>query len=329
MPLLLMLHAASALRLTVTGANGYLGHEICWQAVQKGHSVRAVVRSADRASPFLQNLCEVMEADDLADAVQARAAAEDCDAVIHTASVFQPCDDMEQELVVPNLQLVEEMVCACAASNARLVLTSSMAAVRGAGQEPTRAAHYTVHDWNTVSQRDGPGFAPYQFSKMWSEKRAWYLAREVGLELVTVCPSMILGPPRTVNSQAFSVKMVRGWLEGRSAVKSLLVCDVRDVACAHLQAAVVPNAANKRYIVSREARVPTQALADAMRQRVGDAAAASLRVDDGGESDLAIRVGEREVDASSTLTDLGVSCRPDEETVADMAALLALELAAA
>lgn len=315
---------APSMRLTITGAAGYLGSEMCWQAVNMGHDVRAVMRDADQASPFQQLCCEIYEAD-LTDSVQAREAAEGADAVIHTASIFRLVADMEQDLVRPNIALAEEMVCACAAANARLVFTSSMAAVRGNEQPlPPGRAWYTTADWNWKSTRDGPSFSPYQWSKMASEKRAWELAREVGLEMVSLCPSMILGPPRDAASSAFSVQLVRGWLEGRTPIKPLLVCDVRDVARAHLAAATLPDAAGRRYVVSRERRVPATELAAAIRERVGAAAVPAMRIEEASADSSAtavIPVGQREVDADA-LEELGVRCRPDKETVADMAELL-------
>ena len=158
--LALPIAAALGLRLAVTGATGFLGSEVTWLAVAQGHTVRAVVRTGSQPH-HLPDACEVMAVDDLTDAVSAREAADGVDAVIHTASVFQRCDDMEEELVKPNILLAEQaltvqppatpynarqsivapcssvspllspeqMICACAASGARLVLTSSMAAV--------------------------------------------------------------------------------------------------------------------------------------------------------------------------------------------------------
>eukprot|EP00802_Teleaulax_amphioxeia_P018693 Tamp_18896.p1 GENE.Tamp_18896~~Tamp_18896.p1 ORF type:complete len:244 (-),score=41.54 Tamp_18896:559-1218(-) len=178
---------------------------------------------------------------------------------------------METELVQPNIALVQHMVRACAATGARLVLTSSMAAVRGAGQAPI-TDFYTTADWNVVSQRDGPGFEPYQYSKAESERLGWALAKEVGIEMVSLCPPMIFGPPRQPHSKAFAVNMVRGWLQGDSPVRSLLVSDVRDVAQAHINAALFPTAANKRYIVGNEARLSASHVAQAIRDRVGSEA---------------------------------------------------------
>lgn len=192
--------------------------------------MRAVLRQRSSGCAFPAGF-EVMEREDLSDAACAREAADGVDAVIHTASVFRRCDDWEKELVVPNIALAEQMVCACAAAGARLVLTSSMVAVRGGGQAPTAGrSWYTSSDWNIVSQRDSAGFEPYQFSKAESERRAWALSKQIGGELVILCPSMIFGPPRWPSCEAYSVQMVRRWMNGQAAIESRLVADVRDVA---------------------------------------------------------------------------------------------------
>lgn len=327
--LALPIAAALGLRLAVTGATGFLGSEVAWQAVAQGHTVRAVVRTGSQTH-HLPDECEVMAVDDLTDAVSAREAADGVDAVIHTASVFRRCDNMEEELVKPNILLAEQMICACAASGARLVLTSSMAAVRGAKQPPAFGDCYCADDWNTVSRRDGPGFEPYQYSKAESERRAWHIGRQVGAEIVALCPSMIFGPPRDPACKALSVAMVRRWVDGEAPVESRLVCDVRDAAQAHLAAATLPAAAGRRYVVSCEARVPAADLAAAIRLRLraggdaeGEARAARVHTDEswGGG---AVAVGAREVAAEEALwRDLGVRCRPTEETLADMADALA------
>jgi len=319
---LFLVAPATALRIAVTGANGYLGNEVVWLAAEQGHTVRAVLRR--RSGCTLPTGVEVMKCEDLSDAVSAREAADGVDAVIHTASVFRRCNDWENELVAPNIALAEQMVCACAAAGARLVLTSSMAAVRGSGQAPTGGrSWYTSNDWNTVSRRDGAGFEPYQFSKAESERRAWALSKEVGGELVTLCPSMIFGPPRSPSCEAFSVQMVRRWIDGEAPIQSRLVADVRDVAQAHINAATRPAAAHKRFIVSCEARVPASEILREVTAQLGAHAVArrNIRCDDlfdGG----AVPIGQREVDASEMESGLGVRCRPTSRTIADMAEAL-------
>lgn len=327
----LMLSALSvvaALKLAVTGAGGYLGAEIACAAEEQGHEVRAVLRP-NHSTKHLPSSAEIVVVEDLTDMVCAREVAHGMDAVIHAASVFRKCDDMEEGLVVPNIALAEAMACACAASNCRLVLTSSMAAVRGSGQAPRRPPAYTIEDWNCVSARDGPGFEPYQFSKTESERRAWAIAKEVGLEMVSLCPSMIFGPPRSREVAGLSVNMVEQWIAGVSPVQSRLVVDVRDAALAHIAAATLEAAANKRFIVSEEARVPACEAADAirtcLRDHGRDEQAQAIFADeafDGG----AISIGDQEVVATAALAELGVACRPSTETLTDMTkALLAQE----
>ena len=333
--LLYLIQAVGALRLAVTGAHGYLGSEICWAATSAGHEVRAIGRGG--ASTYAHRLpkgCEVLDLEDLTDAVIAREAADGVDAVIHTAGVFRACEDMESDLVRPNLLLAENMVAACAAANARLVLTSSMAAVRGEGQQPANGKFYNaLSDWNTISQRDGPGFAPYQFSKMESERRAWQLAREVGLEMVSICPAMLFGPPRDPTSSAVSVNMVRQWANGEAAVRSTLVSDVRDVARAHVEAATRPAAAGKRFIVACEARSAASSEAAAVAQGlikradVLDSAKDKVHAGENqelGEGNGAVAIGDKEVDAEPAATVLGVRCRSSAESLADM--VMALDL---
>ena len=114
---LLSLHFAvvSSLRLAVTGAGGYLGAEIACAAAEQGHAVRAVVRPS-HATDHLPDAVEIVVCDDLTDMAVAREVADGMDAVIHAASVFRKCDDMDAELVRPNIALAEAMVCACAAA---------------------------------------------------------------------------------------------------------------------------------------------------------------------------------------------------------------------
>ena len=118
---LLLPCATAALRLVVTGAAGYLGAEIACLASEQGHHVTAVVKSG-QSSSHLGACQQVLQVDDLREPATARAVVhEDTDAVIHAASVFRNVDDMETQLVAPNIELAEQMVCACAAANASAV----------------------------------------------------------------------------------------------------------------------------------------------------------------------------------------------------------------
>jgi nucleoside-diphosphate-sugar epimerase len=71
--------------------------------------------------------------------------------IYHVASVFGPTDDHKQT-ALDNVQGTEDLVNTLAdIKNCKLVLTSSMAAVRGPGQNPINDSYYTEKDWNTDS----------------------------------------------------------------------------------------------------------------------------------------------------------------------------------
>ena len=140
-----------------------------------------------------------------------------------------------------------------------------------------------------------------------------------------MCPSFIFGPPSSKDSNSFSIQLVGQWVRGESDVQSRLCVDVRDVAKAHVAAMASPGAMGKRYIVSSEARIPSQDMADALKKickesGMGDPEKITFDSDfDGG----AIKIGEKECEAAANLLeDFGLVMRPVEETMADMGEVL-------
>jgi nucleoside-diphosphate-sugar epimerase len=113
-------------------------------------------------------------------------------------------------------------------------------------------------------------------------------------------------------------------------VQSRLFVDVRDVAAAHVAAAIELEAAGQRYIVSLETRAPSQDIATWLRevcQTTGLSDPEKVHFDgefDGG----AIPIGSKEVDAIDRLRrELRVTLRPIKDTIRDMAGNLLKETA--
>lgn len=238
----------------------------------------------------------------------------------------------------------------------RLVLTSSMAAVRATSQSPLNGKFYTNRDWNTESKLNESNWGScYQWSKAESERRAWETINryneelETPIEMVSLCPSFVFGPevPRPgslsadeASSSSYSITLVDQWLRGKSPVQSRLCADVRDVAAAHVKAGIMDplpaSDEDRRFILSTEERLSSERTAEALKravtklqdEQVGDQVELDLDLDsitcdtnfDGG----AIKIGDREVDAAKRLEELGVRCRPVAETMHDMAEALVL-----
>jgi nucleoside-diphosphate-sugar epimerase len=78
-------------------------------------------------------------------------------------------------------------------SVARVVLTSSCAAVKGMHPAPPQSGTtYNEADWNETSTVEG-GEA-YWVGKTQAERAAWEMAEQHGLDLVTVLPEFVMGP---------------------------------------------------------------------------------------------------------------------------------------
>jgi nucleoside-diphosphate-sugar epimerase len=250
--------------------------------------------------------------------------------------VFGPSDNHVQT-AKDNVQGTEDLVTAMASFLpniiCRLVLTSSMAAVRGTGQEPLNGKYYTYKDWNTQSKildvdhddHDQKNWGvSYQWSKAESERRAWELAKQHGLPMTSICPSFVFGPPSgggAILSNSYSITLVGQWVRGESSVQSRLCVDIRDVAQAHVAAGTRKEAIGQRFLVSSEARKSSRDMAQALEQvcrdtGLGDASRITFDADFKGG---AIPIGAQEVEAIERLRkSLGVHLRPVEETIADM-----------
>jgi nucleoside-diphosphate-sugar epimerase len=93
----------------------------------------------------------------------------------------------------------------------------------------------------------------YAASKLEAEKAGWDFAKRHSdvLEVSTVCPTMITGPaignPNVV-SEEFMTSLMYNQPTGVKLASNYYV-DVRDVAKAHYRAVVVPEAANRRFLV--------------------------------------------------------------------------------
>lgn len=253
--------------------------------------------------------------------------------VYHIASVFGPSEDHIQ-VAKDNVQGTKDLVEALGkfpkSKACRLVVTSSMAAVRGSGQVPKNGEYYTHHDWNTVSKlEDNNWGSSYQWSKAESERVAWELAKDMGISMTTICPSFVFGPPTTIGklSNSFSITLFGQWIRGESTVQSRLFVDVRDVARAHVEAGNRPGAIGQRFIVSTEARIPSQEMAEVLMEvckETGLSDPDRIWFDSefkGG----AIPIGSREVEATSRLADvLGITLTPVHDTIRDMGRSLLL-----
>ncbi len=244
--------------VVVTGIGGFLGRHVAASLLRQGYDVRGTVRSLKKAGEIETAVRAGVEgsgrltfavADLLSDAGWDEAV-HGADYVIHVASPFPdrvPTD--ENELVRPAREgTLRVLKAAKRAGVRRVVLTSSIAAINyGAGRAP-----FTEADWTDI---DGPLATPYYKSKTIAERTAWDFAKAEGIALSVVNPGMILGPVLG-SDPGTSVGLIRGMMKGKYPAMPdfrVAVVDARDVADAHVQAMIVPEAAGERFIAAGKA----------------------------------------------------------------------------
>jgi nucleoside-diphosphate-sugar epimerase len=312
----------------VTGANGYVGREIVHELLKSEEQIVCLVRKGrvndemnywkDRSDCISVQPYDMLDGGKSLENALKTVHEKEC-VVYHVASVFGPTEDHKQT-ALDNVKGTEDVLkCLAKFPNSKLVLTSSMAAVRGTGQEPKNKSCYSYVDWNTVSELGLNWGSSYQWSKAESEHRAWELAKEHNVPMVALCPSFIFGPSKdgSFESNSFSIQLVGQWIRGESQVQSRLCVDIRDVAKAHVAAGTRDSAVGQRYLVSTESRLPSNVLAEALKEV--STAPENITYDavfDGG----AIKIGDREVIATERLAEgLGVELTPADVTFRDMA----------
>ena len=326
----------------VTGGSGYIASWIVRYLLEDGRRVRATVRNPqkrtglehlhalDREHPGRLTLHQA----DLLEPGSFTAAMDGCELVIHTASPFlmENIHDPQEQLIRPAVEGTRNVLDGVnqTGSVKRVVLTSSVAAIYGDCADMQGRDCFTEADWNTTSTAE---HQPYSYSKTVAEREAWAIQQnQQRWDLVTIHPSMVLGPSLTTVSVSGSMTTMRRFADmsmalGAPAIQ-LGVVDVRDVARAHIAAGFTP-AAHGRYIASSEV-VSMLDLSRALRARFGSRLSFPSRELPKFLIKLAAPVGglsrkfvERNVgwplcfDNSRTVAELGITFRPAAESVVE------------
>jgi dihydroflavonol-4-reductase len=324
----------------VTGGSGFLGGWCLVELLRRGHRVRTTVRSLSR-EPEVRAMvaAEVdpgdrlsfFEADLRGDAGWAEAVG-GCERVLHVASPFPPAQPKDpDELIVPAREgTLRVLRAALEAGVRRVVVTSSVAAVRNSGKPPPPRP-LTEEDW---TDPDNPHLSPYARSKTIAEQAAWEHVREAGAvdRLTVVNPSAIVGPVLS-DDRSYSLQVIERMLSGMPGVPRLgfSFIDVRDVADLQVTAMTAPEAAGERFLAVGPFLWMSE-VAEILRERLGAAAAKVprrsvpnllVRIMARFDPELRTIVGdlgrEQAYSAEKARTRLGWSPRPIADSIVDCA----------
>jgi dihydroflavonol-4-reductase len=223
----------------VTGGTGFLGEHVARELVRRGDRVRSLARTG---SPILGALGveeirgDVTSGTELAEAVRGVAG------VFHLAGVVSrdPADAQRMMRVhVDGTRRVLEA--AAAAGIGRVVVASSSGTI--AVSEDDR-----VHDESAPYATETVSGWPYYASKIYQEKLALELGAALGLEVVVISPSLLLGPgDRRLSSTLDVLRFLRRQIpvvpDG-----GVNFVDVRDAAAATI-AAMTKGRPGERYLL--------------------------------------------------------------------------------
>ena len=249
----------------VTGATGYVAGWLMKKLLDEGHTVHAAVREPNnkKKTAHLDELAQkapgqirYFKADLLEEGSYAEAM-EGCGLVYHTACPFTTdVKDPQKQLIDPALKGTQNVLHQANATESvkRVVVTSSCAAIYTDASDikDTPDNILTEDVWNTTASLN---YQPYSYSKTLAELEAWKIAEaQDRWHLVTVNPSFVLGPalnPQSATSESFNILRQMGDGTFKTGVPNMAigVVDVRDLAEAHYQAGMKPDASG-RHIIS-------------------------------------------------------------------------------
>lgn len=253
----------------VTGGSGYVAGHLVDLLLREGYSVHATVRNLSNTGK-LANLTaldarypdrlRLFEAD-LMKSGSFDAAIKGCDVVFHVASPFlfpEQIRDGRRDLLEPALEGTRNVLAAVDACESvrKVVLTSTVGAIFGDYIDVPTLQGGVVQErfFNTTSTVETN---PYHYSKVRAEREAWAICeRQNRWKLVAINPGLILGPALTPSSDSGSLllldELLRGYFFYGAPDFAFTYVDVRDVALAHLRAAIDEKAAGRYILAEKE-----------------------------------------------------------------------------
>jgi dihydroflavonol-4-reductase len=232
-------------RVAVTGASGFLGEHLSRALAGAGQEVLGLCREPTAGLSSLAGAgVRVRPLDILGyDEDALRDALAGCDAVCHLAGLVSRDPDRGQQMMRLHVDGTRRLFAAAARAGVRRVLLASTSGTIAVSREPE-----PVPDETFPYAVDLCAGWPYYLSKIYQEKLALQLSAKLGLEVVVVNPSLLLGPGDLRGSSTLDV---RRFLCGQVPFippGGLSFADVRDVADACV-AALQRGQAGERYLL--------------------------------------------------------------------------------
>jgi nucleoside-diphosphate-sugar epimerase len=251
--------------LLVTGANGFIGSAFCTEAVRRGYHVRAALRGTPN---FQIPSCEILTIAGIDSETDWSVALQGIDTVIHLASRVHVMRDHVanplEEFRKVNVAGTEHLARAAAASGVKRLVYVSSIKVNG---ELTHAGKRFL-ETDKPSPQD-----PYGVSKHEAEQALHCVAKETGLEVVTIRPPLVYGAGVKGNFWQMLSVLNKGLLLPLASVHNRRnLVYVGNLVDALLICSTHPTAAGQTYLVSDAEDISTSELLYELGKAMGRSA---------------------------------------------------------
>lgn len=188
------------MRILITGAASPLGREVAALLIRQGHRVVGLARRVSGVRA-LERIGVVAVRGDVRQREHVARAILDCEMVLHLAGFFDFWEPEHGTYDSVNVAATREIVAAALAARVRRLVFCSSAITIGESAG-TRGDEYSTHRGDTRSALER--------SKLEAERIA-FRARERGLEVVVVNPSLVVAP----DDQGWLGRLLRRTVSGR------------------------------------------------------------------------------------------------------------------
>jgi dihydroflavonol-4-reductase len=232
------------MKVLVTGATGFIGQHLVRELKRKGYGVRVLLRK-DSDTRGLASLDVEKVYGDILDIKTLGPAMHGCGIVFHAAGVFSYWGYSLEQLRVLVVHGTENVLNAAQAAKVKRIVLTSSSVVLGASYKAVSLTEKSP----APKLDDQP---PYVLAKAEQEQVAFELAKKLGLQIVAVCPTLVVGGPdfKPTESNRMIVNYLKDPLKA-TWIGGCNIVSVEDVARGHVLAAV-KGISGRRYILGGE-----------------------------------------------------------------------------